>query len=302
MGPCCQVLVPSETAWCSICETPVEAEQSHLIQIGHPTEQRVAAKQRAKDGILPKRKKNHVEQHFDDCGEDLTPLGGEAVQVATFADGYSSDDEEEHIGHKILASWVTNGFQCSESDLPPPTHPGMIIAVDFEEAYPILTSKPYGVEIVEFCGGQGLTTQMVVKRQLSAGHNFELLTGCDLTDPATQKKVCGYLSVAKPLVVVMAPRCDPFGPLGRWNQVIHPEGWNRSYQESAPLATFCGEVAILQSKKADIFCVNNPRRRPFSKNRHGLKSWNTQALSKSPFTSAGCSRSSTACCARKQPI
>lgn len=256
---CCELLVPSETAWCNTCEAPVENEQAHLIQVGcYPTEQRLAAKQRAKDGILPKRKKKQVEQHFDDCGEDLTPICDKDPKLSMFTDGYSSD-EEDNIGHKILSSWVTHGFQCSESDLPPSTHPGMVIAVDFEEAYPILINRPYGVEIVEFCGGLGLTTQMAVKRQLSTGHNFELLTGCDLTDTSTQRKVLSYLSIAKPLVIVMAPRCDPFGPLGRWNRVIHPEGWDRSYQESAPLAEFCGRAALHQISEERHFLCEQPQ-------------------------------------------
>ena len=276
----------------------MENEQAHLIQVGcYPTEQRLAAKQRAKDGILPKRKKKQVEQHFDDCGEDLTPICDKDPKLSMFTDGYSSD-EEDNIGHKILSSWVTHGFQCSESDLPPSTHPGMVIAVDFEEAYPILINRPYGVEIVEFCGGLGLTTQMAVKRQLSTGHNFELLTGCDLTDTSTQRKVLSYLSIAKPLVIVMAPRCDPFGPLGRWNRVKDGTAATKSPRL---LQSSAAELLSIKSAKKDISYVNNLNHQPSSKRSPGRGYCNIKVLSKLFSTSAVLSSTSMASCARKPP-
>lgn len=254
--PSCSIMATGDQAFCGLCGEPLSTNKDHAA---FPTEQRLAAQQRAKEGIQPQKRQKKVEQHFDDCGDDLTPL---KVHHSNFEDCPSDDSSVGDAAggiSKVLASCVTHGFQCSESDLPPETHSGMIIAVDFEEAYPILTSRPYGVEIVELCGGQVLTSQMIVRRQLTAGHNFELVTGCDLTNPDTQKKVMAYLSVAKPLVVVMAPRCDPFGPLGRWNRTIHPEGWTRSYRESAPLAKFCGEVALLQIQECRHFLCEQPQ-------------------------------------------
>ena len=253
-SPCpgCQLMMLSTQAFCSMCETPLET-------LGYPTEARLAAQKRQKAGIQPKKKAKTVEQHFDDCGEDLTPLQSHATMFDGVSDESSEDETAEAELSHLLSSFVTHGFYGSECDAIPATHSGTILAVDWEEAFAILTNKPYGVEIVELCGGMGTTSYMCIRRHMSAGHNFELLTGCDLTDPAVQSKVLAYLDIAKPLVVVMGPRCDPYGPLGRWNQTVHPEGWQRSYNEAAPLAEFCGKVALLQISRGRHFLCEQPQ-------------------------------------------
>ena len=244
---------PTEPVASSGDQTPEPSGQSF------PTEARLAAQQRQKAGIKPKKKAKQVEQHFDDCGEDLTPLLSHATMFDDESDMSSEEDVVERELSHLLNSFTTHGFYGSECDMNPETHSGTILAVDWDEAFAILTSKPYGVEIVELCGGIGLTSYMCIRRHMSAGHNFELLTGCDLTDPAVQSKVLAYLDIAKPLVVVMGPRCDPFGPLGRWNRAVHPEGWARSYDEAAPLAEFCGRVALLQITKGRHFLCEQPQ-------------------------------------------
>ena len=239
--------------------SPSNAQTSRSSDQSYPTEARLAAQQRHKAGIKPKKKAKQVEQHFDDCGEDLTPLLTHVAMFDNESDTSSEDEVAERELSHLLNSFTTHGFYGSECDVNPETHSGTILAVDWDEAFAILTSKPYGVEIVELCGGIGLTSHMCIRRHMSAGHNFELLTGCDLTDPAVQSKVLAYLDIAKPLVVVMGPRCDPFGPLGRWNRAVHPEGWSRSYAEAAPLAEFCGRVALLQITKGRHFLCEQPQ-------------------------------------------
>ena len=131
----------------------------------------------------------------------------------------------------------------------PTLHRGSIIAVDLEEMFMILKEPAYvtyGVEIVEICGGNALTSHMCVRRQLRSGHCFELTTGTDLTDPGVQRRVMDYIRLARPLVIVMSPVCTPFGPLGSRNYILHHEAWGRSFATAAPLAQFCGEVALHQ--------------------------------------------------------
>ena len=175
-----------------------------------------------------------------------------------FSDDSSEGDSTEDIS-KLLSSFVTHGFYGSECDLIAETYPNLILTVDWHEAFAVLPARPYGVEIVELCGGEGLTTQMCVRRKLTGGHNFEILTGTDLTDEEVQRSVLEYLKLAKPLAVIMAPRCGPFGPLGRFNQAINPDGWLRNYALSAPLASFCGKFALLQRGEGRHFLVEHPR-------------------------------------------
>ena len=73
---------------------------------------------------------------------------------------------------------------------------------------------PWGVERVEISKGHALASQILLKRRLRAGHNFELLTGTDLRSPTNQSIVLEYLKVGTSLVVLMAPVCTPYSPSG----------------------------------------------------------------------------------------
>ena len=66
-------------------------------------------------------------------------------------------------------------------DEAPPLPAFCFIAADANEMMTMLSGTPqhWGVDIVEVCGGAARTTYLCVRRQLTSGHNFELLTGCD---------------------------------------------------------------------------------------------------------------------------
>ena len=68
-----------------------------------------------------------------------------------------------------------------------------------------------------------------------------------MSDIRTQISVWGYFDVARPLVTVMVPTCSPFGPFGRLNRVMAPDGWRASYDNAAPHGRFCGHLALRQS-------------------------------------------------------
>ena len=116
-----------------------------------------------------------------------------------------------------------------------------------------------GLDIVELCGGEGRCTVIARRRRLQSGENFDIVTGADLTDPATQEEVEHYLRKWQVLVVVMAPVCRPFGPWAHFNRMMHYETWRRSYQEAAPLAQFSGRVALLQLEAGRHFLNENPK-------------------------------------------
>ena len=193
-------------------DTPsVELQESLEPTVSFPTEQKIAAKERAKAGHVPTRRKKQIEQHFDDCGDDVTPLESAIeppAHVAEFElEGYSSEEDDHELD--VFLSRFTQWISCSSEYEEPPDLPhGTLIACDVTEMFYILNSKShekYGVEIVELCGGRGHTSYLCIRRQMSAGHNFELVTGCDLTDSSTQTRVLSYLEVARPLVIVMGP-------------------------------------------------------------------------------------------------
>ena len=109
-----------------------------------------------------------------------------------------------------------------------------------------LTSLDYGVDIVEVCGGEARTSSLAVRRHLKAGENFDLVTGVDLNDEIQQAAVERYFRQQRPLVVIMAPTCRPFGRWATFNYARNYDTWLRSYNDAAPHGRFCGYLAMLQ--------------------------------------------------------
>ncbi|CAE7308690.1 RE2, partial [Symbiodinium pilosum] len=249
--------------------------EPNVTQEGFPTEQKIKQRQHVQDmkaqgkEVHVKRKKHVVEQHFDDCGESLSSLTSNRATAtsAMFAIDSSSASEDEMSDFAewatdtVLSSFVQWSMLGSEVALPPELHPKAMLAVDLVEMVSILQSPQFaswGVEIVEICGGEGVTSHLCVKRKLRSGHNFELLTGTDLTVPETQSRVLAYLEIAKPLVVVMAPVCGPFGPLSHRNRIIHREAWEASMRKAVPLAAFCGRIAAFQDDHHRFYLIEQP--------------------------------------------
>ena len=76
---------------------------------------------------------------------------------------------------------------------------------------------------MEICGGAGGVTKIGIRRRLKTGHNFDLVTGGDLTKKENVLQLMKYVRTYKPLVVVMAPPCTAMGGWAHLNKVIHPE-------------------------------------------------------------------------------
>ena len=247
-----------------------------------PTEQKLQQRERAKalkaSGQEPqavRKRKKVVEQHFDDCGEDLQSLTSaspgnllvESIHVSE--DEVSTGDEDSSASMCSLANayaqWALPSMMVEGQ---PSLHKSTVLAVDIEEMFAILGEprhRGYGVEIVEVCGGNALTSYLCVRRKL----HFELITGADLTKPGVEAKLLAYLDLAKPLVLVMSPVCTPFGPLGQRNYVLHHEAWSASSATAAPLASLCGRLALRQSRLG-LFYVNE---QPFPSKMYNLEPW-----------------------------
>ena len=124
--------------------------------------------------------------------------------------------------------------------------------------FSVLLQISIGDDIVEFCGGESRVSTICIRRWLKSGGNFDIVTQCDLNDPAVQKRAMDYLDKFKPLVAVMAPTCRPFGPRAHMNRVINHDGWRRSYEDAAPHGRFCGRVADKQMNEGRFFINEQP--------------------------------------------
>ena len=144
----------------------------------------------------------------------------------------------------------------------------------------------YGDDIVELCGGAARVTRVCVRRCFRSGGNFDLVTKCDLNDPRQQQMVRVYIRTARPLVVVMAPTCTPFGAWARINYYTNYWSWKASYDLAAPHGRFCGEVAGMQLDAGRFFINETPPALGSTSSRRGPGSWSTRMCSGSWCTNA----------------
>jgi len=213
---------------------------------------------------LVKKQKKYVEPHYDDCGDDLS-----SITTELYAGESSSSDEppwselEDSSDDDDIGHCMTNTFMCGTCDgddgaIPHITDTSAYHAADFDELVAFLTSAGPGMDIVELCGGEGRSSKVAVRRHLSIGNNFDIVTGTDLNDPVQQRKVLNYINSNNVLVAIMAPTCAPFGPISSLMKANDPAAWERSYAKAAPHGRFCGQVALNQLKKGRHFINEQP--------------------------------------------
>ena len=180
---------------------------------------------------LASKREKVVEQHFDDCGDDLSSIVDpkqfyHSELLDTFSETETEPDEEPELEHNKVnialqasllgsevspAQWAERQRSYEASDL------AEFMAL-LAEAHP-----HWGIDVLELCGGEARVTYLGVKRHLITGQYFDIRVACDLNAASHQQAVWHYLDVAKPLVVVMAPTCTPFCPRAALNRSINPD-------------------------------------------------------------------------------
>ena len=193
-------------------------------------------------GIAPKKKQKYTEPGNDDCGDDISGLGKDAVLLS--CDMMCEDIEEEDDETMFLAIPST-------------------LSDDVTNVYSAVTYLCYGknnrVDLVELCGGEGRISQVAFSRGLISGGNFDLVTGCDLGDPETQKALIHYFNTCYVSVAILQPNCRTVGPLSHPNWTHAPETTYKHYREDLPHMQFCGEIALLQLTHQRHFLREQPK-------------------------------------------
>lgn len=238
-------------------------------QSAYPTEGREKQKLRLKAmkeaGIEPKRKKFHIEAHYDDCGSDLSGLGPGWVhliadytvgvylelpmEVGTLGNSY--DPELLMSTHKYTTSfslWFLHGSEVTASDIAT-SRPNLRTCQSLGEFVFVSNQHSERDDLVELCGGAARVSTICARRRLRCGGNFDLLTGVDLNDPVEQRKVGHYVRTRHPVVMIISTSCTPFGPPSYVNRNRNYDTWKRSYGRRAPHGRFCGRIALLQLER-----------------------------------------------------
>ena len=185
------------------------------------------------------KRKEFVENHFDECGDDNSPIVKDIDTYHAVAISYdelsasSDEDDYSYLSYMMRGSSMLHSGTIS---------PKILQASNMEEAICLLQTIGPGVDIAELCGGVARTATLAVRRSLRAGQNFDLITGVDLNNRKDQELTKKYIDKHHVLVVVMTPTCGPFGPMGRFVKYVTPDSRQRSYDLAAPHGKFCGVV------------------------------------------------------------
>ena len=177
-----------------------------------------------------KRKPQEQEEHFDDCGSDCDPLrdADEVTALATspllddqvaasFYDDEQATEKTTSVLHEIIDSaYLQQHFLGSDAEADETLwkhKPDEAVFVALKELNSYLSRQTClgDVDVMEICGGAGGVSKIAIRRRLTTGHNFDLVTGGDLTKRENVQSLMEYVRTHKPLVVVMAPPCTAMG-------------------------------------------------------------------------------------------
>ena len=115
------------------------------------------------------------------------------------------------------------------------------------------------VDVAEVMGGEGRTTQVLIRRGYQGGRNFDCVIGCDLMREDDEKSLYAYVRRFKPKVLVMAPQCTGMAGWGRFNAVMNPEAHQRSARVSHYLGTICAQCAMMQKAEGRHYFLEQPK-------------------------------------------
>ena len=164
-------------------------------------------------GIIREVKKKNlpVEDHCDDCGEDISSLTTDAEDFM-FVESDSDDSSEwssdwlDPLCDNLELSFLWGG------DMPIPLcteNLRLVCFTDWDHTNAFLAQKGAGIDLAEICGGEARTTQVGIRRRLKTGLNFDLVTNFDLCNRKQSHYAYNYFVRNNVFCAIMAPVCGP---------------------------------------------------------------------------------------------
>eukprot|EP00959_Pyramimonas_sp_CCMP1952_P018335 388135-Pyramimonas_sp.AAC.1 len=178
------------------------------------------------------KRRKQFEKHFDDCGQDWSGLGKDALMTTGFSsegdDGTEDSLEEEWSNHQDYEYFEPYWF-AGMKEVPHCEMRTTPFAHIFNtmEAMDILQSSMHDVEfdVCDIAGGQARTSIIMVSEQ---------------------KACLRYRAARGVRIVIMSPICGSFGSWSYMNRQLYPDTWQESLECALKLSTFCAAVALAQ--------------------------------------------------------
>lgn len=130
-----------------------------------------------------KKRPKHVEEHYDECGDDISSLSMEldtfVLDEAMCFECAMDDVSDAEVADQSLGDGLTS-FMLWGSHAAPVLLPPLLVyvAANMDEAYAVRSRAGGGIDIAEICGGEARSPTISVRRRLTVGRNFDLVTKC----------------------------------------------------------------------------------------------------------------------------
>jgi len=220
-----------------------------------PTEQANRQKERKKAGIVSKKRQQHVEQHKDDVGDDLSSIDVEHKELVHYQNLQRDEINRSNYEHSLLSHFLTSP-PCVDTIDEYEMDSQQIGA--FVSSY--ISKHRDTVHVCELFGGQAHTSTLCARLyDLKRGRNFELQCGVDLLTDRGRREMWNYINLTRPSIIIMAPPCRGFSPWSFLNEVIHPDAVAEARSQGIPLANLCAAVAKYQLDNNRHFVLEQPR-------------------------------------------
>ena len=211
----------------------------------YPTESRMLQKEREKQRVAAGLEKTtfkrykHVEEHYDDCGDDTNIL--EKALVDTNA--YHADDESEP---ETAASGISSFMMLESLSEKLPT--SVAVMENMNEFTTYLSKVPTGIDIAEICGEAGKKGRLSVRRHLNTGTNYDMTVNVDLSDPVQTQQIKNYIALQNVSTVILSPSDrSPYPTYTSDSDYVSAYGaWEQAYREGAIHEKLCGQIALIQ--------------------------------------------------------
>ena len=229
-----------------------------------PTVAAIRAKEKRKAdkaaGKEVQKKLQTVEQHHDDCGDDLTAIDepGEETPADDFftadAEGderlnfHSGGSSHSHRGNEQYKIWkfLRSRHWLFGSEVDTPLTGTATVCDNFDAFISQAHEQSFSgqVDVIELFGGSAGTTKVLLRRyNAHTGENFDLISGYNLLSKTCREKFWNYMKQHKPVMVIMAPPCTGLAGWKSMNRIHHYDAWHRSRTTGIPLAKLAAEVA-----------------------------------------------------------
>ncbi|MCS5670999.1 MAG: hypothetical protein NZ577_03985, partial [Vicinamibacterales bacterium] len=214
---------------------------------------------------LTKRKTcKEVEEHFDDCGEDVSSIMLATAPPSDTEDECVLESDMDELMEPFgdgLSEWYFLGSDVEDTSHLP-AHPKAISFDDLDSLGVYLTSRLSNhthVDCVEVCGGAAGVSRIAIRRHVfSVGRNFDLVTHVDLSTPEGAQQLFRYLERTKPTVMIASPPCTGNGGWSFRNRWIDPEAWERLRERTDRIARTVAHAMDIQLRARRHALVEQP--------------------------------------------